>query len=128
MMAATDGLEKRCSCVGIRSCTLCSDPALRERFGLHPVRKELPHCHQIFTLVDWSWCDGSPHLRLRGESGEVVSGRELPLPFDGLQLFEEVMSEDAEREVLAAVQRWPWQPSQSGRWTPGNGRSCMVCV
>ncbi|CAJ1361910.1 unnamed protein product [Effrenium voratum] len=102
--------------VGIRSCTLCSDPALRERFGLHPVRKELPHCHQIFTLVDWSWCDGSPHLLLRGESGEVVSGRELPLPFDGLQLFEEVMSEDAEREILAAVQRWPWQPSQSGRW------------
>eukprot|EP00439_Symbiodinium_sp_Y106_P082592 s1139_g22.t1 len=55
---------------------------------------------------------------LRREDGERISGADLQVPFEGLELFHEVLpgGEDMEMEILAQLQAWPWQPSQSGRW------------
>ena len=48
----------------------------------------------------------------------MISGSDLPVAFEGLELFEEVLlgGEEMERQILVTLQSWPWQPSQSGRW------------
>jgi len=56
--------------------------------------------------------------KLRREDGQIISGSDLPVAFEGLELFEEVLlgGEEMERQILVTLQSWPWQPSQSGRW------------
>ncbi|CAE7217381.1 nmad-1, partial [Symbiodinium sp. CCMP2456] len=60
---------------------------------------------------------GSLELTLRSPDVERAKQR-YSVPFEGLELFHEVLpgGEDMEMEILAQLQAWPWQPSQSGRW------------
>eukprot|EP00933_Yihiella_yeosuensis_P047271 TRINITY_DN43023_c0_g1_i1.p1 TRINITY_DN43023_c0_g1~~TRINITY_DN43023_c0_g1_i1.p1 ORF type:complete len:308 (-),score=66.86 TRINITY_DN43023_c0_g1_i1:15-917(-) len=108
------GFTKSCTCFGIRSCQLCKDPALREAYNMQPVRDELPECSAVYTLVDAS----GGTCTLRSDDGRTVSGDELPVPFTGLYFLEEVLEdgEKGEEALLAELEAWPWQPSQSGRW------------
>eukprot|EP00434_Breviolum_minutum_P012230 symbB.v1.2.010785.t1/scaffold707.1/size170859/6 len=85
---------KQCSCVGIRSCALCTDPSFREAFGLHPVRSELPSCTACYDLIE-ATVDG---CKLRREDGQMISGSDLPVAFEGLELFEEVLLGGEEME------------------------------
>ena len=38
------------------------------------------------------------------------------MAFEGLELFEDVVTEEHEREIVETLELWEWQASQSGRW------------
>lgn len=97
----------------MRSCVLCRDPVLREACGLHQVR-HVPEA-EVTTTWSWSGVEGSD-LQLRGcANGRTLTRGELPVPFTGFWLLEDVVDEREEDELLREIGRWPWRPSQSGR-------------
>lgn len=117
-----------CTCVGIRHCGLCKNPAVRQRFGLHDIPRvfqeagnfafgrlvlepgpiEVPEHSYLVEII-------SAPMESVYIPGQRVTLREIG--FESIRYFENFVSEQEELELVGILDSLPefWEPSQSGR-------------
>ncbi len=108
--------EKRCACTGVRWCARCLDPGLRRRYKLDdpwPTPEYL-----------------TPEALAEARSGRAAGIFEFNVAtqsapgcpeFEGVRIYPELLDAMQERALIAAIEREPLVPSQSGKWKQHHG-------
>jgi DNA N6-methyl adenine demethylase len=105
-----DTINSVCACKGIRSCNLCqaSQIMIDDEVNTHVIFIYCHTCRQAIRMDVYELNSCCPHHNDIGNTNIAVS-------IDGIFLVPDFLDESEESQLIAAIDKDIWIPSQSGR-------------